>query len=36
MYVLENSVTAGPATSAPGVEISLSEQSVGMNLGYIF
>lgn len=36
MYVLENTVTAGPATSAPGVDISLSEQSVGMNLGYIF
>jgi long-chain fatty acid transport protein len=36
MYVLENNVTAGPATSAPGVDISLSEQSVGMNLGYIF
>ena len=36
MYVPENSITAGPGTSAPGVEISLSEQSFGMNLGYRF
>jgi long-chain fatty acid transport protein len=36
MYVPENTVTAGPATSAPGVRISLSEQSFGMNLGYRF
>jgi len=36
MYVPENTVTAGPETSAPGVKISLSEQSVGVNLGYRF
>jgi long-chain fatty acid transport protein len=36
MYVPENSVTAGPATRAPGVRISLSEQSFGVNLGYRF
>jgi len=36
MYVPENSVTAGPDTSAPGVQISLSEQSFGINLGYRF
>jgi long-chain fatty acid transport protein len=36
MYVPENTVTAGPATSAPGVKIALSEQSFGMNLGYRF
>jgi long-chain fatty acid transport protein len=36
MYVPENSVTAGPGTNAPGVEISLSEQSFGLNLGYRF
>jgi len=36
MYVPENTVTAGPGTSAPGVKISLSEQSVGVNLGYRF
>ena len=36
MYVPKNSVTAGPDTSAPGVKISLSEQSFGFNLGYRF
>ena len=36
MYVPENSIIAGPGTSAPGVEISLSEQSFGINLGYRF
>jgi long-chain fatty acid transport protein len=36
MYVPENTITAGPATTAPGVKISLSEQSFGMNLGYRF
>jgi long-chain fatty acid transport protein len=36
MYVPENSVTAGPATRAPGVQIALSEQSFGINLGYRF
>ncbi len=36
MYVPENTVTAGPGTSAPGVKISLSEQSFGVNLGYRF
>ena len=36
MYVPENSVTAAQGTSAPGVEISLSEQSFGLNLGYRF
>jgi long-chain fatty acid transport protein len=36
MYVPENSVTAGPETNAPGAIISLSEQSVGINLGYKF
>jgi long-chain fatty acid transport protein len=36
MYVPENSVTAGPGTSAPGVKISLAEQSIGVNLGYRF
>ena len=36
MYVPENTVTAGPETSAPGVKISLSEQSFGLNLGYRF
>ena len=36
MYVPENSVSAGQETSAPGVEISLSEQSFGLNLGYRF
>ena len=36
MYVPENTITAGPATTAPGVKISLSEQSVGLNLGYRF
>ncbi len=36
MYVPEKSVTAGPLTRAPGVEIALSEQSVGVNLGYRF
>jgi len=36
MYVPENTVTAGPETSAPGVRISLSEQSFGVNLGYNF
>jgi long-chain fatty acid transport protein len=36
MYVPENSVTAGPASTAPGVKISLSEQSFGVNLGYRF
>ena len=36
MYVPKNSVTADPDTSAPGVEISLSEQSFGINLGYRF
>lgn len=36
MYVPENSVTAGPETSAPGAVISLSEQSAGINLGYRF
>jgi long-chain fatty acid transport protein len=36
MYVPENTVTAGPETSAPGVRISLSEQSAGVNLGYRF
>jgi long-chain fatty acid transport protein len=36
MYVPENTITAGPATTAPGVEICLSEQSFGMNLGYRF
>ena len=36
MYVPENTVTAGPETTAPGVKISLSEQSFGMNLGYRF
>lgn len=36
MYAPENTVTAGPDTSAPGVAISLSEQSLGVNLGYKF
>jgi long-chain fatty acid transport protein len=36
MYVPENTVTAGSETTAPGVKISLSEQSFGMNLGYRF
>jgi long-chain fatty acid transport protein len=36
MYVPENTITAGPATTAPPIEISLSEQSFGMNLGYRF
>jgi long-chain fatty acid transport protein len=36
MYVPENSVTAGPETNVPGAIISLSEQSVGINLGYSF
>jgi long-chain fatty acid transport protein len=36
MYVPENIVTAGPGTNAPGVKISLSEQSFGVNLGYRF
>ena len=36
MYVPENTITAGPGTSAPGVKISLSEQSFGVNLGYRF
>jgi len=36
MYVPENSVTANSGTSAPDVEISLSEQSFGLNLGYRF
>lgn len=36
MYVQENTVTVGPATSAPGVIIVLSEQSFGLNLGYRF
>jgi len=36
MYVPENSVTASPASIAPGVNISLSEQSFGINLGYRF
>jgi len=36
MYVPENTVTAAPETSAPGVKISLSEQSFGVNLGYKF
>ncbi|MDX1776417.1 MAG: outer membrane protein transport protein [Desulfobulbales bacterium] len=36
MYVSENTITAGPATGAPGAKISLSEQSFGINLGYIF
>jgi long-chain fatty acid transport protein len=36
MYVPENTITAGPATTTPPIEISLSEQSFGMNLGYRF
>jgi len=36
MYVPENTVTAGSGTNAPGVKISLSEQSFGVNLGYRF
>ena len=36
MYVPENTVRAGSGTSAPGVKISLSEQSFGINLGYRF
>jgi long-chain fatty acid transport protein len=36
MYVPENTVTASADTTAPGAKISLSEQSVGINLGYRF
>jgi len=36
MYVPENSITAGPGSIAPGVAVSLSEQSFGLNLGYKF
>lgn len=36
MYVPENTITASSASNAPGVKISLSEQSFGINLGYRF
>ena len=36
MYVPENTITASNGSSMPGVKISLSEQSFGMNLGYNF
>ena len=36
MYVPENSISAGPMPSEPRAEISLSEQSFGINLGYRF
>jgi len=36
MYVPENNITAALGTIAPGAEISLSEQSFGINLGYRF
>jgi long-chain fatty acid transport protein len=36
MYVPENTVTADASTGMPGAKISLSETSLGMNIGYRF
>jgi long-chain fatty acid transport protein len=36
MYVPENTVTADASTGMPGAKISLSETSVGLNIGYRF
>ena len=36
MYVPENTVTADASTGIPGAKISLSETSLGLNIGYRF